>query len=316
MHDEVGRRAFLRIAAGALVAAASPMPAAKRRPGLRVSVGDVRLFVDFEGPKLAPGGAVMRERPSLLLLHGGPGGDHSLFRPAFSQLADICHVVYYDHRGQGRSDRSSPDKWNLAQWADDVVALCDALGISKPIVLGHSFGGMVAQAYAIRHPAHPAKLILSSTHSAFRIDRSAAKFAALGYPECGELLRAVWASDDGKLMARYIGECIPKYNRHPPRDPQAARRVTPSPEVTAHFYRPGGEAHTVDFLPELYKVRCPVLILAGDEDPITPVANAREMAAALRAGLARLETIEGAGHRLFHEAEERYFALLRGFIKV
>src|SRR6476659_8330186 len=117
-----------------------------------VHVNGARLYVDVEGAGLVPDGPRMREKPTLLLLHGGPGFDHALFKPAFSAVADIAQVIYYDHRGNGRSGGDDPATWNLAQWGDDVKGLCDALGIAKPIVLGHSFGGYVAQAYATRHP--------------------------------------------------------------------------------------------------------------------------------------------------------------------
>jgi pimeloyl-ACP methyl ester carboxylesterase len=75
-------------------------------------------------------------------------------------------IVYLDHRGNGRSTGDDPATWNLAQWGDDVKAFCGTLGIEKPIVYGASFGGMVALAYATRHPEHPAKLILVSTEAA------------------------------------------------------------------------------------------------------------------------------------------------------
>jgi proline iminopeptidase len=131
---------------------------------MRVEIGGCRLFFDVEGAKLRPDGPRMREVPTLLLLHGGPGADHSIFKPAHSQLADIAQVVYFDHRGDGRSDgRDDAERWRLAQWGDDVKAMCDALEIERPIVMGVSFGGYVAMAYALRHPEHPAKLILCST---------------------------------------------------------------------------------------------------------------------------------------------------------
>src|SRR5688572_16608186 len=125
-----------------------------------VHANGVRLFFDVDGAGLVPDGPRMRQRPTLLLLHGGPGFDHSTYKPAFAPLVAAAQLVYLDHRGQGRSDRSTPDAWTLAQWADDVRAACDALGIERPVVLGNSFGGMVAMAYAARHPEHPAKLIL------------------------------------------------------------------------------------------------------------------------------------------------------------
>ena len=130
---------------------------------MRINVGDSRIFFDVEGTKLRPDGPHVREVPTALLLHGGPGFDHSNFKPDLSPLADVAQLVYLDHRGQGRSDRTAPDRWTLNHWADDVKAFCEALEINRPNVMGHSFGGFVAMAYAMRHPGHPAKLILSST---------------------------------------------------------------------------------------------------------------------------------------------------------
>ncbi len=93
---------------------------------MRIQVGDVRLFFDVEGTKLRPEGSAMREVPTLLLLHGGPGFDHSGFKPDMAQLADIAQVVYLDHRASGRSDRGSVGRWKLDQWADDIRLFCDA----------------------------------------------------------------------------------------------------------------------------------------------------------------------------------------------
>src|SRR5713226_5235001 len=107
---------------------------------MHVRINGVRLFFDVEGAKLVPDGPIMREKPTLILLHGGPGGDHSSYKPEMSALADICQVVYVDDRGNGRSDDGDREHWTLAQWGDDVKGLCDALEISKPIVLGISFG--------------------------------------------------------------------------------------------------------------------------------------------------------------------------------
>ena len=135
---------------------------------MHVSVNGVRLFFDVEGAKLVPDGPGMRQKPTLLLLHGGPGFDHSIYKPAYSALADIAQIVYLDHRGNGRSEDGPRESWHLAQWGDDVRAFCDALGITDPIVLGASFGGMVALAYATRHPNHPSKLMLDQHRGRWR----------------------------------------------------------------------------------------------------------------------------------------------------
>jgi pimeloyl-ACP methyl ester carboxylesterase len=158
---------------------------------MHVSVNGVRLFFDVEGTKFVPDGPTMREKPVLLMLHGGPGADHSIYRPAYSALADIAQIVYLDHRGNGRSEDGPREGWNLAQWGDDVRAFCKVLGIVDPIVLGASFGGMVAMAYATRHPTHPSKLILISTAAsgAEYLNRRIELFERFGGPEVGALAR-------------------------------------------------------------------------------------------------------------------------------
>jgi len=138
---------------------------------VKVDIGGARIWFDVEGAKLSADGPHMRERPTLLLLHGGPGFDHSYFKPSHAALVDIAQVVYIDHRGNGRSDFSTPDKWNLDQWGDDLRAFIEVLGIERPVVLGLSFGGFVAQSFALRHPGHVGKLILASTAAKFRGDR-------------------------------------------------------------------------------------------------------------------------------------------------
>src|SRR6185312_11536262 len=144
-------------------------------------VNGAKIFFDAVGPKLAIDGEHMREKPSLIVMHGGPGFDHSTMRPYFDRFADTHQVVYIDHRGNGRSS-GTPDTWTLAQWGDDVKGFCDVLGIERPIVYGLSFGGFVAQAYATRHPDHPGKLILVSTAARRDLGRVLDAFERIGGP--------------------------------------------------------------------------------------------------------------------------------------
>ena len=101
------------------------------------------------------------------------------------------------HTAMPREDGPQQD-WNLAQWGDDVRAFCDALGIANPIVLGASFGGMVALAYATRHPDHPSKLVLISTEAAgdTYLERRVAMFERFGGPEVGALARSRFLDAD------------------------------------------------------------------------------------------------------------------------
>src|SRR5262249_28576094 len=206
-------------------------------------VNGVRLFFDVEGASLVPDGHRMREKPTVLLLHGGPGLDHSIYRPVFSSLADIAQVVFLDHRGNGRSESGPQESWTLAQWGNDVHAFCDVLGITRPIVSGASFGGTVALAYATRHPAHPAKLILVSTAAAgdtYR-ERRVALFERLGGPEVGALARRRFLEGhtDGATLEAWIRLAFPLYTRTS-RDPNVVQRAIHRPEVTRWSTRPRG----------------------------------------------------------------------------
>ena len=280
---------------------------------MRIDIGQgVRLFVDVEGPALVPDGPLMREKPTLVCLHGGPGFDHSGFKPAFSGLADIAQIVYYDHRGHGRSDERPSSEWTLDIWADDVVRLCDALGIVKPIVLGQSFGGFVAQRYIARHPGHASKVILSSTSPHMALERKLVMFEKLGGKAARELARQFWSQPDPQTWAAYWAGCRKLYNRTEPSDPQAAQRMLVRDEILLHFV--AGEKQGLDLLPGLAAAQCPVLVMAGEEDPVCPLADAQDIAAALPPQWAKLVSFPGAGHGAWRDDPQAAFATLREFI--
>jgi proline-specific peptidase len=276
-----------------------------------VSVGDVRLFVDVDGAKLVPDGMSMRERPTIILIHGGPGFDHTPFKAHYSALTEIAQVVYYDHRGNGRSDEGPRKRWNLDQWADDLRTLCDVLGIERPIVFGTSFGGFVALNYALRHPDHPARLVLSSTTAHVHLDRALAMFERLGGPEARSVAERFFAEPTANNLDEYLRVCGPLYTQRP-RPPEILARVTRRPEVSEHFFR--GEILRFDFTQRLSEIRCPVLLLAGELDPIVTIEDAEELAAALPADRLRFVRFADAGHMLAAEEPEAVLGLIREFV--
>lgn len=280
---------------------------------MHITVNGTRLYFDVEGAGLVPDGKAMRQRPTLLLLHGGPGFDHSSFKPAFSTLADVAQVVYLDHRGNGRSDHGDPSTWNLAQWGDDVRGFCDALGIEKPIVYGVSFGGFVAQSYATQHPDHPGKLVLAST--AARPDWPAvfAAFERIGGQEARQLAERYWLSPTPEGRVAYREKCHPLYYTRPAPDPDATARAIVHDPVNLHFA--GGEFKTMDFCAALARVACPTLVLAGDSDPITPLAFSETIVAHLPEPLVRFERFADCGHGIARDAPQQLFATLRDFIR-
>jgi pimeloyl-ACP methyl ester carboxylesterase len=286
---------------------------------MHVSVNGVRLFFDVEGSKLAPDGPVMREKPTLLLLHGGPGADHSIHRPAYSALSDIVQIVYLDHRGNGRSDDGPRESWTLAQWGDDVRAFCDTIGIVDPIVMGASFGGMVALAYATRHPAHPSKLVLISTAAAGGEDRErrVELFERFGGPEVGTLARRRFLETRGHpdqaSLDAWARLALPHYTRIP-RHPDMARRAVNRSEVLRWFTRPDGESDSFDMRGDLGRIKCPTLVLGGEDDPIHPIESQADIAAALPPHLVQFERFADCRHAVIPDAPERAFAVIRDFI--
>ena len=278
-----------------------------------VTVNGARLYFDVEGAGLVPDGPRMREKPVLLMLHGGPGFDHTIYKPAFSQLSDVAQVIYLDQRGNGRSG-GEPETWTLAQWGDDVKGFCDALGIERPIVYGGSFGGFVAQSYATRHPEHPGKLILVSTAAYFVYEQIFAAFERVGGKEARERAEAHLLNPSPESRKRFLEKNLPLYRVHPPVDPDAAKRATLRSDVGLKFGGAKNEQGRMDFRADLERVRCPVLILSGDRDPMSPPEFSAVLAACLPPHLVRLERFENCGHGVFNDNPERAFRVLREFI--
>jgi pimeloyl-ACP methyl ester carboxylesterase len=284
---------------------------------MHVLVNGVRLFFDVEGAKLVPQGPAMREKPTLLLLHGGPGFDHSIYKPAYAALADVAQLIYLDHRGNGRSEAGPKEAWTKAQWGDDVRAFCEALGITGPIVLGVSFGGMVALSYATRHPA--AKLILVSTEAAggSHRERRVELFERLGGPEVGALARRrfleIGGQPDQAALDAWRRLAMPHYTRVP-RDADALRRTVSRSEVLHWFTRPGAESHSFNMLADLPRIRCPTLVLGGEDDPMLPIECQADIAAALPAHLVRFERFPNCRHGVVPDAPEEALAVIREFV--
>jgi len=278
---------------------------------MHIEINGARIFFDTVGSKLISDGERMAERPTLIVMHGGPGFDHSLMRPYFDRFADTHQVLYFDHRGNGRST-GAPDTWTLAQWGDDVHGLCLALGIDKPVVYGLSFGGMVAMSYAARHPEAPAKLVLSSTAAKMDLPATYAAMEKLGGPDARRIAEAFWTAPTPEGAAEYMSVCMPLYNPSSALGDAARKRAIQRNEVLFHFIQ--GEQADMDLRPGLAAIRCPTLVLAGGLDPITPVSCAQAIFDALPEGLGELVVFDDAGHGIHRDQPERAEGVLRRFL--
>ncbi len=278
---------------------------------MHAHVNGTRLWFDVDGPALVPDGPGMRTRPTVVLLHGGPGSfDHSYLKPDFGRLAEVAQVVYLDLRDHGRSARGDPRAWSFEQAADDVRAFCDAVGIERPVVLGHSLGGFVAMVYGGRHPGHAAGLALVSTTARFDLERMVEEFRRRWGDEVADVVARVYGGDRGSVSPEEWARCWRLFGPWVT-GPEERGRTVLNPELN-----PVGLElmRSFDARAELGRVECPTLVCAGDLDPVTPQAVVAELADALPEGLARVEVLAGGGHFPWRDVPERFWPLLRSFV--
>jgi proline iminopeptidase len=274
-----------------------------------VEVNGTRLWYDVDGMALVPDGRRLRARPTVILIHGGPGTyDHSYFKPYFSRLTDYAQVIYLDIRGHGRSENVDPDSWTFEACADDIPAFCAAIGVERPIVLGHSMGGFIAALYAARHPPHPAGLILQSTMARFDLTRLVDGFRQMAGCEVARLAERDYGG--APVGTAEWARVFAAFGPHVPSPDELARRIQ-HPEladVGMDLMR------NLDIVSRLATIACPTLVCVGALDPVTPPAAAEEIATALLQSSAELTVIADAGHFPWLDAPAAYWDRISRFI--
>jgi pimeloyl-ACP methyl ester carboxylesterase len=282
---------------------------------VRVSIGATRLFVEVVGQHLVltdHGG--MRERATLIGLHGGPGVDGTALRHWLAPLADAAQVVVPDLRGHGRSDRGDTAEWTLATWADDVHQLCHVLGIDRPVLLGVSFGGFVAQLYASTYPDNLAGLVLVS--SAPRYPGHEAVLARAREVGGEQAAAALWRliDDPGAELSAADQQTVRSlYQRNTDPNAQAPDEVLIRTPEVAQAWVPTAR-QVMDLRPALQSVRCRTLALVGELDPFNPPRLAMEGVDAIPGDQARLCVVPDAAHRVFTDNPKFTQGRIREFL--
>jgi pimeloyl-ACP methyl ester carboxylesterase len=278
---------------------------------MHAHVNGIRLWFDVDGPLVVPDGETTRARPTVVLVHGGPGSyDHSYFKPDFARLTDVAQVIYLDLRGHGRSDWGDPDDWSFEQCADDVRAFCDALGIVRPIVFGHSMGGWIVLLYGARHPGHAGGLVLQGTMARFDLGRLVEGFRRAGGDEVADIARRHFG--EAAVGPDEWARCFAAFGPNVPDEAQLARRIR-NPDVGL---RGMGLLRELDAIDQVPRIDRPTLVCVGELEAGTPVDASREIADALAAGIGRLEIVAGAGHFPWLDDPDTYWPLIEGFVQV
>jgi proline iminopeptidase len=257
----------------------------------------------------------MVERPIAFLLHGGPGGDHSGFKPAFSPLAERMQLIYVDHRGQGRSARGPKETYTLDNNVDDLEALRQHLGLEKVVVIGVSYGGMVALTYASRYPKSVSHLVAIVTSPSYRfLERAKAILAERGTDEQRAMGDILWAGafEDEEQLQQYYAVMGPLYSLK--FDPEKAResRARGIRSVEAINEGFGGFLRTYDVSRDLHKVTAPTLVIGGRHDWICPPEFSEEIARLIPH--ADLRMFENSSHSVAADEPDVLMDLIKGFV--
>jgi proline iminopeptidase len=263
----------------------------------------------------------------LLLLHGGPGADHSDFLPYLRPLARRYQLVLVDERGSGRSERLQDSRhYTLESMVEDIELLRKHLRLKRWVVLGHSFGGILAQAYAIRYPRRLAGLVLAGTASSaksvnadFRRIRRATKAALRARLDAHERMGIFQHNGEYKrayaaLSARALAPFT--YAKQPParfKKPAAvAMEVLREMWVRRSDFRIDGNLKGFDFTAQLSRVKAPSLVVIGDRDLVTTTSAQLSRTSLPRATLV---VMAECAHMMFVDQTVRFNHLLDGFLQ-
>jgi len=287
---------------------------------IRIPVGRASLY-----------GRVMGRGRALIVIHGGPDFDHAYLLPELDQLADRHRLVYYDQRGRGRSaEHVRPDEVTLASEMDDLDRVRRHVRLDAPVLLGHSWGSVLALEYALRHPTAVSHLVLmnpapasasqlTALHQAYLaqlgsdMERQREITASSAYEEGDpEAVTARYRihfrfalrrpEDHGKLMARMSARF----------HAQGKDGIVKARAIEQRLYDDTWQVPGYDLLPKLRSLRIPTLVIVGQQDFI-PSEIATQIARAIPA--AALVTIENCGHFAYLECGAEVRRALSDFFR-
>jgi proline iminopeptidase len=267
---------------------------------------------------------------SVVVLHGGPDFDHAYLLPELDHLADAYRLIYYDQRGRGESaEHVRPEDVTLASDVDDLERVRQHFGLRAPVVLGHSWGTVLALEYALRHPTRVSHLVLMNPAPAS--EKQLAMLRSSYLAQLGSDMdrqRAIMAStpykegDPDAVTARYRIHF--KFALRRPANyeklivrmsarlhSQGRDGILKAWAVEERLYRDTWQVPGYDLLPKLRSLRIPTLVIVGEQDFIPPEI-ATQIAQAIPH--ATIVTIRDCGHFAYLECGAEVRSALKEFL--
>jgi proline iminopeptidase len=282
---------------------------------MKAKIRDTEIYFDIEGCGLVPDGSRMREKPVAFLIHGGPGADHTGYKPTFSALCDRLQLVYFDHRGQGRSARGAKETYTLENNVEDMEALRQYLGLEKIVAIGTSYGGMVALSYAIRYPEKLSCLIAIATAGDSRFLQRAKEYLSIkGTPEQNAIAQKLWNgtfTNEAELKEYFLvmGSLYSLTYKPELAEPGWDRAILSVDAINVAF---GGFLRNYDVLGRLSQITCPTLVIGARHDWICPPELSEDIARAIPN--AQLKIFENSGHLIRADEPEALLTTIKNFI--
>ncbi len=265
--------------------------------------------------------AILGSGPALIAISGGPGLDARAWDD-FAHVDDFVTAIQIHPRGSGLSDPAPDNTYLLPDYAADVEVLRQHLGLARPMVMGWSYGGMIAQQFALTYPGSLSKLILLDTAAYFGeflgdIEAAVKEFKDQPwFDDSFAALKDEWAGnyrtddDMSRLWARemkfYFKHFGPREAAYHERTRHLPVRLAPLKSFNER------EATMIDLRSHLGKIAVPTLVIVGGHDFITNVAMAEEMVKHIPN--ARLEIFEDSGHFAFVEEPEKFYRVVKQFV--
>jgi proline iminopeptidase len=266
-------------------------------PPRRVPVADYPIqegYID-SGGLLIYYTAIGRGAP-IVIVHGGPGGSHDYFLPYLLPLARQNRLIFIDERGSGRSQKLDDSAgYTVENMVEDVEAVRQALVLGKITLLGHSYGGVLAQAYALRYQNNLSHLILCSTFaSTTEMNQVLARIKAAAPADVREQIeREEKAGLYGRgkdyeknryandyMIAAWGGGYFPYLYQNRPDPNYDPTQVANLPwDLYREMWGSNGEfvidgnLKSVEYVERLHTIHVPTLIVAGDHDECDPALS-------------------------------------------
>jgi proline iminopeptidase len=270
----------------------------------------------------------------LMIVHGGPAASHDYFLPYLLPLMRTNRLIFIDERGSGKSSKlEDTSQYTVANMVEDIETVRQTLGLGKISLMGHSFGGVLAQAYGFKYQQNLSHLILASTFSSTKeLNVALAKMKSEMPAKDRERLEALEAAglfgqggpwEHGRYTEEYaklawgIGYFPYLYQNHPDPNYDASSTTGFAWDVYREMWGSHGEyivdgnLAEVEYVDKLSQITVPTLIIAGDHDESDPKMS-EEMHA--RIAGSKLEILPKSGHMTFVDRPGKFLDTVREFV--